>query len=58
MKKFFLYFIGFVIIFFIAPAICTATPKKSKETVAQEEIQESQQENQNLVNEQTDFTEQ
>ena len=28
MKKFLLYFCGFVIIFFIAPAICTATPKK------------------------------
>ena len=31
MKKFLLYFCGFVIIFFIAPAICTATPKKVEE---------------------------
>ena len=26
MKKFFIYFLGFVIVFFIAPAICTVTP--------------------------------
>lgn len=31
MKKFLLYFCGFVIVFFIAPAICTATPKKKTE---------------------------
>ena len=29
MKKFLLYFCGFVIIFFIAPAICTAQPQKT-----------------------------
>ena len=58
MKKFFLYFIGFVIIFFIAPAICTATPKKSKETVAQKNMQENQQEDQKQVDKQTDSTEQ
>ena len=31
MKKFLLYFCGFAIIFFVAPAICTATPKKNLE---------------------------
>ena len=36
MKKFLLYFVGFVIIFFIAPAICTATPKNAqKEAIAE-----------------------
>lgn len=29
MKRFLLYFCGFVIVFFVAPAICTATPKKN-----------------------------
>lgn len=31
MKKFLLYFCGFTIVFFIAPAICTATPKKNNQ---------------------------
>lgn len=30
-KNFLLYFCGFAIVFFIAPAICTATPSKNKE---------------------------
>lgn len=36
MRKMLIYFAGFLIIFFIAPAICTVTPKKEKiqETVA------------------------
>ena len=33
MKKFFLYFLGFVIVFFIAPAICTVTPSRAQEVV-------------------------
>ena len=47
MKKFFIYFLGFVIVFFIAPAICTVTsctvmPKEIQETVAvQNEKEES-----------------
>lgn len=41
MKKFLIYFLGFVIIFFIAPAICTVTPKKEKETIANVNIQEN-----------------
>lgn len=48
MKKFFLYFLGFVIVFFIAPAICTVTPSKAQEVVEtanspnnQEETQEN-----------------
>ena len=40
MKKFLLYFVGFVIIFFIAPAICTATPKNAqKEAIAEIETE-------------------
>lgn len=40
MKKFLLYFVGFVIIFFIAPAICTATPKNvQKEVIAEIETE-------------------
>ena len=36
MRKFLLYFVGFVIIFFIAPAICTATPRNAqKEAIAE-----------------------
>ena len=31
MKNFLLYFCGFTIVFFIAPAICTATPKKNNQ---------------------------
>ena len=47
MKKFFIYFLGFVIVFFIAPAICTVTsctvmPKEIQKTVAvQNEKEES-----------------
>ena len=33
MKKFFIYFLGFAIIFFIAPAICTVTPSKAQEVI-------------------------
>lgn len=36
MRKVLIYFAGFLIIFFIAPAICTIAPKKVKETVANE----------------------
>ena len=40
MKKFLLYFCGFVIIFFIAPAICTAQPQKtSKQSEEKKEPQ-------------------
>ena len=35
MKKFLLYFLGFVIIFFIAPAICTANPRKNQDNVVE-----------------------
>ena len=48
MKKFFIYFLGFAIIFFIAPAICTVTQSKAQEVVGtanssnnQEETQEN-----------------
>ena len=39
MKKFFLYFILFVIIFFVVPALCTKTNKEvvTSEMVANEE---------------------
>lgn len=36
MRKLLIYFAGFLIIFFIVPAICTITPKKTRETVANE----------------------
>lgn len=36
MRKILIYLIGFLTIFFIAPAICTITPKKMQETVANE----------------------
>lgn len=36
MRKVVIYFIGFLTIFFIVPAICTITPKKVQETVANE----------------------
>lgn len=36
MRKVLIYFAGFLIIFFIAPAICTITPKKTQEAVANE----------------------
>lgn len=42
MKKFLLYFVGFVIIFFIAPAICTATPKNAQKEVIAEIEKESE----------------
>ena len=41
MKKFFIYFLGFVIVFFIAPAICTVTPSKSQEIVETANNQEN-----------------
>ena len=41
MKKFLLYFLGFVIIFFIAPAICTATPKKDQNIGQIQEVEEN-----------------
>ena len=40
MKKFLIYFFGFVIVFFIAPAICTVTPRNTQETIATENNQE------------------
>ena len=40
MKKFLIYFLGFVIVFFIAPAICTVTPSKTQEVIATENGQE------------------
>ena len=40
MKKFLIYFFGFVIVFFIAPAICTVTPSKTQEVIATENGQE------------------
>lgn len=36
MRKVLIYFTGFLTIFFIVPVICTITPKKVKETVANE----------------------
>ena len=42
MKKFLLYFIGFVIVFFIAPAICTTTNKQYQETISDEPKEEQQ----------------
>lgn len=36
MKKVLIYFAGFLVIFFIVPVICTVTPKKAQETVANE----------------------
>lgn len=35
MKKILIYFLGFMIIFFIIPVICTTTPKKIQETVSE-----------------------
>ena len=40
MKKFLIYFLGFVIVFFIAPAICTVTPSKTQEVIATDNGQE------------------
>ena len=36
MRKVLIYFAGFLTIFFIVPVICTITPKKEQETVANE----------------------
>ena len=47
MKKFLLYFCGFTIVFFIAPAICTATPKKNNQQ------EQPQNENNNQLQEQS-----
>ena len=51
MKKLLIYFLGFVIIFFIAPAICTVTPKKTQEVIAVENEQNSEQSqsNENVI---------
>ena len=46
MKKFFLYFLGFVIVFFIAPAICTVTPSKAQEVVETANSQNNQEDSQ------------
>ena len=46
MKKFFLYFLGFVIVFFIAPAICTVTPSKAQEVVETTNSQNNQEDTQ------------
>lgn len=43
MRKFLLYFCGFVIIFFVAPAICTATPQKKQENNTQETEEQQEQ---------------
>ena len=50
MKKFFIYFLGFVIVFFIAPAICTVTPGKSQEVVETANNQDSTTEQQESKN--------
>lgn len=44
MKKMLIYFVGFLIIFFIVPIICTVTPKKEniQETASSENIEEPQ----------------
>lgn len=42
MKKFLIYFLGFVILFFIAPAICTVTPRNTQEVIATENNQENE----------------
>lgn len=68
MKKFLIYFFGFVIVFFIAPAICTVTPSKTQEVIVAENDQEQEgnkgteqdssqsQENENTNKEQQDST--
>lgn len=43
MRRFLLYFCGFVILFFIAPAICTVTSGKSQETIADDGGNEQEQ---------------
>ena len=37
MKKFLTYFLSFIILFFVLPALCTVVPKKVQETVSNEE---------------------
>ena len=51
MKKLLIYFLGFLMIFFIIPAICTVTPKKEsvKETISVT-TQEEQQTTENTQN--------
>ena len=44
MKRFFIYFLGFVIVFFIAPAICTITPSKAQDVVETVNVQNNQEE--------------
>lgn len=38
MKKFIIYFFGFVIVFFIAPAICTVTSCETQEIIEGENV--------------------
>ena len=40
-KNVLLYFIGFTILFFIAPAICTVVPSKTQQVIAKEETSNS-----------------
>lgn len=47
MKKILIYFFGFVIIFFIIPAICTMTPAKAEKVVAETEIKPTEESNDN-----------
>ena len=60
MKKIIIYFCGFTIIFFIAPAICTVSPKNenTQETMADEQTQTTDETQKNQVNkgEQTEST--
>ena len=42
MKKFLIYFLGFVIVFFVAPAICTVTPSKAQKVIAVENNSEQE----------------
>lgn len=42
MKKFLIYFLGFVIVFFVAPAICTVTPSKTQKVIAVENNSEQE----------------
>ena len=44
MKKILIYFSGFLMIFFIIPAICTITPPKAQETLATTDTQKTQEE--------------
>ena len=53
MKRFFLYFCGFILVFFIAPAICTATPKKEQEPTVDTIAEQNEEKNGNTQNNET-----